>query len=115
MAELMQRYMPGSNIWIPKPTWSNHHKYVALATATLAAVKYHLIQPNGAAAHSHLAMQSVERDVICQTWSMLCKLVLSATSNLLHHQPHLDRHFSLVGLHYSMYAPMVKLQCFRVI
>ena len=26
MAEFMARYLQGAKIWIPKPTWSNHHK-----------------------------------------------------------------------------------------
>ena len=26
MAEFMHRYLPQAKIWIPKPTWSNHHK-----------------------------------------------------------------------------------------
>ena len=31
MAEFMARFLPGSKIWIPKPTWSNHHKWVRQA------------------------------------------------------------------------------------
>ena len=26
MAEFMHRYLPQAKIWIPKPTWANHHK-----------------------------------------------------------------------------------------
>ena len=33
MADFMHRFLPESRIWIPKPTWANHHKCAHASTA----------------------------------------------------------------------------------
>ena len=39
MADLMHRFFPSASIWIPEPTWANHHKcaltFYITATASL--------------------------------------------------------------------------------
>ncbi|BDA42238.1 Aspartate aminotransferase, mitochondrial [Coccomyxa sp. Obi] len=47
MAEFMNRYMPGAKIWIPKPTWSNHHNIWRDAGVEEAIYKYYKPETRG--------------------------------------------------------------------
>lgn len=41
MADFMHRFLPESRIWIPKPTWANHHKCAHLLSQLCAAQDLH--------------------------------------------------------------------------
>ena len=53
MADFMHRFLPESRIWIPKPTWANHHKFALPLSGPHAA------QCMYSAMHVHKSAQEV--------------------------------------------------------
>ena len=47
MAEFQRRYMPGSKILIPSPTWSNHHNIWRDAGVEKSEVRYYKPETKG--------------------------------------------------------------------
>ncbi|KAK9814338.1 hypothetical protein WJX72_004134 [[Myrmecia] bisecta] len=47
MAEFMKRFMPGAKVYIPKPTWSNHHNIFRDAGVEEASFRYYKPETRG--------------------------------------------------------------------
>ncbi len=69
MADFMHRFLPESRIWIPKPTWANHHKCALLVLQRRPAqdVAIHNAEAGGShvrLAHSGPNLKGIQGDVL---------------------------------------------------